>query len=142
MIAHRGLSLEQPYCTQSVDWYQVVGSSAEQKTNAVSERFGSFRDSRKRTVLSQHTESSRSGSGLGILIAKRSSEIRYGFMFARVVRSAVIAAQAVGTAAMLLMMESCHCSNAFTRMAHALVSCLASLLSARTIAMFMHYCCV
>ena len=140
MIAHRGLRLAQLHCTQSAQWYQVAGSIGEQKTNAVPELFGSFRDSRKRTVLSQHTESSRSGSGLGILIAKRNSKIRYSFMFERVVGSAVSAAQAVGTAGMLLMTESCHCPDAFIRMAHAFVSCLSSLLSAPTITMFIHSC--
>ena len=74
MIAHRGLRLAQLHCTQSAQWYQVAGSIGEQKTNAVPELFGSFRDSRKSTVLSQHTESSRGGSGLGILIAKFSSK--------------------------------------------------------------------
>lgn len=90
-------------------------------------------------MLSQHTASSRGGSGLGILIAKRSTKIRHASMFARVVASAVIVAEAAGTAAMLLMKEPCRCTSPSTRLEHVLASSLASLLCTFALVMFMHY---
>ena len=133
------LSLEQLQCTESLDRRQVVGSSAEKrKTNAVSERCGNFRDSGKSTVLSQHTASSRGGSGLGIRIVRRYQTASCFYVRARGCFCSHCCTGCGHTPTMLLMTEACRCTSPSIRLEHVLASCLASLLCTCTVAMFIH----
>ena len=131
--------MEQLQCTESLDRRQVVGSSAEKKKQTLCQNaVATSGTAEKSTVLSQHTASSRGGSGLGIRIVRRYQTASCFYVRARGCFCSHCCAGCGHTPTMLLMTEACRCTSPSIRLEHVLASCLASLLCTCTVAMFIH----
>lgn len=109
--------------------YLVVSCTTKTKTQAVSKFCCILRATRKSRGLGQQKESSRSGSGLGILFATCSGRIDGASKFACVGGFAFKVAQAAETAAVVQQTRSCCWASTLARVGLAIASHWASVFS-------------